>query len=212
MANVRGIELASEIYDLEDTSARNTATTASQTATQAGQTATQASQTATQASQTASAASQTATQADEKIGTLADLLTTVKTNLVAAINEIYTNLTNLINGDNLVTVAPGFTLRKHGNMVFANIATDDMYFVAQASPMVDSSGNNIVIPAGLRPTNDVSVFIADNKRDTIWRLRVTADGFLYSWNAKYDEQDFVLPLGAENTSWQTSFCYSLLPF
>lgn len=44
MANIRGIELTGEVYDLEDTSARDTATTASQTATQAGQTATQASQ------------------------------------------------------------------------------------------------------------------------------------------------------------------------
>lgn len=60
MANIRGIELASEIYDLEDTSARNTATAASQTATQAGQTATQASETATQASQKATQASQKA--------------------------------------------------------------------------------------------------------------------------------------------------------
>ena len=66
MADIRGIELASEIYSLEDTSARNTATAASQAATQAGQTATQASQTASAASQTASAASQTATQADGK--------------------------------------------------------------------------------------------------------------------------------------------------
>lgn len=72
MANIRGIELASEVYDLEDTSARDTATTASQTATQAGQTATQAEQTATQASQTATQASQmvamaieTATQASQ---------------------------------------------------------------------------------------------------------------------------------------------------
>ena len=65
MANIRGIELASEVYDLEDTSARDTATTASQTATQAGQTATQAEQTATQASQTATQASQTATTASE---------------------------------------------------------------------------------------------------------------------------------------------------
>lgn len=88
MANIRGIELASEIYDLEDTSARNTATSASQTATTASQTATEANQTATQAGQTAAQASQTATQADEKIGTLADLKTTAKANLVAAINEI----------------------------------------------------------------------------------------------------------------------------
>ena len=90
MANIRGIELASEIYDLEDTSARNTATSASQTATTASQTATEASQTATQASQTATQASQTATQADEKIGDLADLETTAKTDLVSAINEVAT--------------------------------------------------------------------------------------------------------------------------
>ena len=88
MANIRGIELASEIYDLEDTSARNTATTASQTATQAGQTATQASQTATQASQTA-------TEADSKIGNLTDLKTTDKTSIVGAINENKENITEL---------------------------------------------------------------------------------------------------------------------
>lgn len=90
MANIRGIELASEIYDLEDTSARNTATSASQTATTASQTATEANQTATQAGQTAAQASQTATQADEKIGDLADLETTAKTDLVSAINEVAT--------------------------------------------------------------------------------------------------------------------------
>lgn len=44
MADIRGIELASEIYGLEDTSARNTATAASQTATTASETATAASQ------------------------------------------------------------------------------------------------------------------------------------------------------------------------
>lgn len=95
MADIRGIELASEIYSLEDTSARNTATAASQTATQAGQTATQASQTATQASQTASAASQTAEEADEKIGNLANLETTAKTNLVAAINEVHEGVSEI---------------------------------------------------------------------------------------------------------------------
>ena len=88
MANIRGIELASEIYDLEDTSARNTATAASQTATQAGQTATQASQTASQASQTA-------TEADSKIGNLTDLKTTDKTSIVGAINENKENITEL---------------------------------------------------------------------------------------------------------------------
>lgn len=76
MANIKGIELASEVYDLEDETARSTATTAGQTATQASETATQASE--------------TATQADEKIGDLADLETTAKTDLVSAINEVAT--------------------------------------------------------------------------------------------------------------------------
>jgi hypothetical protein len=88
MANIKGIELASEVYDLEDETARSTATTAGQTASQASETATQASETATQASQTATQASQTATQADSKIGDLADLETTAKTDLVSAINEV----------------------------------------------------------------------------------------------------------------------------
>ena len=88
MANIKGIELASEIYDLEDETARNTSTQASQTATTASETATQASQTATTASETATQASQTATQADSKIGNLANLITSVKTDLVSAINEI----------------------------------------------------------------------------------------------------------------------------
>ena len=95
MADIKGIELASEIYGLEDETARETATTASQTATQASQTATQASQTATQASQTATQASQTATQADSKIGNLADLQTTDKTSIVNAINENKADITEL---------------------------------------------------------------------------------------------------------------------
>ena len=88
MANIKGIELASEVYDLEDTSARDTATTASQTATTA-------SETATEANQKATTAGQTATEANEKIGSLSDLLTTVKTNIVAAINELFNKINNI---------------------------------------------------------------------------------------------------------------------
>lgn len=88
MANIKGIELASEVYDLEDTSARDTATTASQTAAQAGQTATQASETATQASDTASQAALNASLAREEIGDITALETTEKTDLVSAINEL----------------------------------------------------------------------------------------------------------------------------
>lgn len=90
MADIRGIELASEIYDLEDTSARSTATAASQTATQAGQTATQASKTATQASDTANQAASNANLARDEIGDISALETTAKTDLVSAINEVAT--------------------------------------------------------------------------------------------------------------------------
>ena len=177
MADIKGIELASDIYGLEDETARDNA--------------------------------ETNTSA---IGVLANLATTAKTNLVAAINEICTNLANLINGDTPVTVTPGFSLRKHGNMVFANISLDGAYFPAQATPMVDASGNQIQIPAALRPKNDVNVFIVDNIRDTVFRLRLTAGGVLFSWSQKYAEQTFELPLGSENSKWQASFSYSLLPF
>jgi len=212
MANIRGIELASEIYDLEDTSARNTATTAGQTATEANEKATTASETATEANQKATTAGQSATEANEKIGTLADLLTTVKTNLVAAINEIYTKLTNLINGEDLVTVAPGFILRKYGNIVFAHINSKDIYFPAQGEPMCDFNGNEIVIPPALRPQSSVNTFIADNTQDTVFRLRIRSEGTLVSWNMKYKEQTFELPIGLQDLGWQVSFCYSLLSF
>ena len=92
MADIKGIELASEIYGLEDETARDTATTASQTATTANQTATTASETATEANQKATTAGQTATEANEKIGNLANLKTSVKTNLVSAINEIVSDV------------------------------------------------------------------------------------------------------------------------
>ena len=84
MADIKGIELASEIYDLEDTSARNTAT-------QAGQTATQASQ--------------TATQADEKIGDLSNLATTVKTDVVSAINEVLSESGGATTSNTIIRVA-----------------------------------------------------------------------------------------------------------
>ena len=109
MADIKGIELASEIYDLEDTSARNTATAASQTATQAGQTATQASETATQASYTASKAALNASLAREEIGDITALETSETSDLVSAVNEVKTeadsNETAIGNLNNLHTTA-----------------------------------------------------------------------------------------------------------
>ena len=92
MADIKGIELASEIYGLEDETAR-------------GGTETNAS----------------------AIGTLANLLTTVKTNIVAAINEIFESVATIISlipstassTNKLVTadtVAPAITDTKIENL------------------------------------------------------------------------------------------------
>lgn len=212
MANIRGIELASEIYDLEDTSARNTATAASQTATQAGQTATQASQTATQAGQTATQANQTATQADEKIGTLANLITTVKTNLVAAINELVERINDLFGSSNAVEISPGIFFKKVGNTVFVRIATSTAYWPQSADLLLDGDGNVIVIPENLRPQNNVNTFIADNNLDTLYRLRLDTAGHFISWDMRYSEQTFALPIGQTGSNWQASFSYQLGSF
>ena len=155
MANIRGIELASEIYDLEDTSARNTATAASQTATQAGQTAAQASQTASAASQTASAASQTAEEADEKIGNLANLETTAKTNLVAAINEVNGTLE-----ETTLTFEGGATvLKRKGNLLFIDSSLDTE--IEPSFPAV--VGENI--PERFRPTQNLRLTVYNNTTD-----------------------------------------------
>ena len=169
MADIRGIELASEIYGLEDTSARNTATAASQTATQAGQTATQASQTATQASQTATQASQTATQADSKIGTLANLQTTVKTDLVSAINETLTSKTLPYT---TLTPSQGVTadilalanLSRDGNVISGLLYIDNINGANVGTPNAQ-----IITTTTLRP-KEVTCFMGYDFRNgaTIW--------------------------------------------
>lgn len=114
MANIRGIELASEVYDLEDTSARDTATTASQTATQAGQTATQASQTATQASQTATQAGQTATQANEKATENAEAISELKSDVETLDGEVLkkSDLTSAVTEGSTAPITSGGVFRK----------------------------------------------------------------------------------------------------
>lgn len=67
MATIRGIELASDIYDLQDTQGRSATQTAQNTATQA---------------------QELAEDNESSIGTLANLNTTAKNNLVSAINEV----------------------------------------------------------------------------------------------------------------------------
>lgn len=109
MADIKGIELASDIYGLEDETARNK--------------------------------TETNTSA---IGTLADLLTTVKTNIVAAINEIFESVATIISlipstaslTNKLVTadtVAPAITDTKIENLqqtirVESDVSISSSYF------------------------------------------------------------------------------------
>lgn len=87
MADIKGIELASDIYGLEDETARdNTETNTS------------------------------------AIGTLANLETTAKTNLVAAINEVKADTTPDTLVDNTLAGNGIIRLRKVGKIVYMNIA------------------------------------------------------------------------------------------
>lgn len=140
MANIKGIELASEIYDLEDTSARNSATAASQTATQAGQTATQASETATQAKQTAEDAKVQADVARDEIGDISSLETSDTSDLVSAINEVNGNVEkkNLLwSNPNPVTpmasptIDLSFSANAKGLLIRAAVVTDTGFSVLE---------------------------------------------------------------------------------
>ena len=79
--NIKQIEIDGTIYDVEDSTARETAQTASQTA--------------SDAQETANSADATATANATAIGTLANLETTEKTTLVGAINENVANISNI---------------------------------------------------------------------------------------------------------------------
>ena len=161
MANIKGIELASEIYDLEDTSARNTATAASQTATQAGQTATQASQTATTANQTAEDAMAEARVARNEIGDISSLETTEKTDLVSAINELVTSKSKVI--------------IKKGTIERSNIPAGwDAFYVKFSEPfpndniivMVQPPENNYVMTVAISGVVKSEFRVTLNSRDS----------------------------------------------
>lgn len=155
MANIRGIELASEIYDLEDTSARNTATAASQTATQAGQTATQASQTATQAKNTAEDARSDVNVARNEIGDISALETSDKSDLVAAINEVNGTLET----ETLTFTGGSTVLKRKGNLLFI----DSRIEAGSIESYPASVGENV--PERFRPTQNLRLTVYNNNTD-----------------------------------------------
>lgn len=179
MANIRGIELASEIYDLEDTSARDTATAASQTATTASQTATTASETATEANQKATTAGQTATEANEKIGDLADLKTTVKTNVVAALNELLTPVNIPNENISLRSGVTATTAAVRDMLQVGKVQSGAIYFSNLSATGIGGTSVVIVGSTSLRPTITQGFLGYDSKNKAVLRVLINQDGRIF---------------------------------
>ena len=105
MANIHGIEVSGEVYDLEDTNARNTATSADEIALQAKNLATSANTNANTAQETASTASTKADTAQSTADTAqstadtaqstADTAQSTADTALSKANQNETNITNL---------------------------------------------------------------------------------------------------------------------
>ena len=184
MADIRGIELASEIYSLEDTSARSTATTASQTATQASQTATTASQTATQASQTATTASQTATQVDSKIGNLANLKTVVKTSIVEAVNELLTPATLPIETISLETEVSATAAVLRERIGVGKIQSGLIFFTNLAATEIGGTASIVIGTCSLRPLSAQSFIGSDYVNNAVIRITIRPNGEIVASESK----------------------------
>lgn len=98
MANVNGIEVSGTTYNIEDETARNAATSAAQTATQASDDVSTLQTTVNNISDSVDTIEDDLQTVQDNIGDLADLETTAKANLVAAINEIAQSSGGGING------------------------------------------------------------------------------------------------------------------
>ena len=184
MADIKGIELASEIYGLEDETARDTATEANQKATTAGQTATTASETATVANQKATTAGQTATEANEKIGDLADLKTTAKTNVVAALNELLTPV-NIPNED--ITLRSGVTANAaifRDRLQVGKVQTGTIYFSNLTATGIGGTSVVIIGSCSLKPAFTQSFLGYDATSGALLRILINTDGRIFIAESK----------------------------
>lgn len=95
MANVNGIEVSGTTYNIEDETARNTASSASSVATQASNDVSALQTTVNNISDSVDIIADNLQTVEDNIGDLADLETTVKTSVVNAINEVNGKLISL---------------------------------------------------------------------------------------------------------------------
>lgn len=109
MANIHGIEVSGETYDLEDTTARTTATSASSTATSASNLATTANANANTASQLATTAQATATEADEKATENATAISELQSDMETLDSTVVkkSDITSSVTSDNTNPVSSG---------------------------------------------------------------------------------------------------------
>lgn len=155
MANIKGIELASEIYDLEDTSARNTATSANQTATQASQTVTQVQTTLGAVSEKTDLAYAETMDNKRNIGDLAWLETETQDDLVSAINEVNGTLET----ETLTFTGGSTVLKRKGNLLFI----DSRIEAGSIESYPASVGENV--PERFRPTQNLRLTVYNNNAD-----------------------------------------------
>lgn len=179
MADIKGIELASEIYGLEDTPARDTATTASQTATQAQTTVTQLQTTVTNLQSVVQQNSKDIRVARDEIGDISALETSVKSDLVSAINELLTPV-NIPNEN--ISLRNGVTAnaaRLADRLQVGKVQTGNIYFSNLSAPGL--GGNSVVIigSCSLRPTFTQSILGYDSTNRVMLRVLINTDGRIF---------------------------------
>lgn len=177
MANINGIEVSGTTYNLEDTTARNNASSAISTAAGASQTATEASQTATEASQTVAGVEQAVTDIQAVIPTSAS-----SSNKLVSESEFNETVT--------VTLSLGYhiVVKKSGHTVFVSWALN-----GATSTSTLSSGNNTLAtglpipvttqaPGGSAPSVCLDMSGSTGQMNPSIKISVNTNGELVAYN------------------------------
>lgn len=184
MADIKGIELASEIYGLEDETARDTATEANQKATQAGQTATQAQTTANSASELATDVNNDLQYTKGEIGDISALETTDKSDLVAAINELLTPV-NIPNEN--ISLRSGVTAtaaRLGDRLQVGKVQTGNIYFSNLSAAGIGGTSAVVIGSCSLRPVFIQNVLGFDSTSRALLRILINTDGRIFIAESK----------------------------
>lgn len=101
----------------------------------------------------------------------------------------------------------GINYKRIGKMIFLVINQEVIYFTSSGGYAKSvSTGNDIVIPERYRPSMEINTVMTWNSEDVVFRLRLTTEGKLQSWNLGSLK---TLPTGSDKKSWQTAITYCL---